>query len=193
MCELRDFSISMATLSLCLSSKEKHHQEYQWQISFLYLHVGRKRHRESDKYEGCHTWDTPFLSSINWFLATLSTTQLHALCCMQLITPTLTTNVKIKDEDISSVLISLYILKYSFKTQNAKCFREKGSWMVSLTASQLPENPFLSWSISCSSEDTDYWLHYTLCLGKGKWQISSTKEGPGFFECQNKWNMNNQE
>lgn len=41
--ELRDLSISMATLSLCLPSKEKHHQEYEWQISILYPHVGRKR------------------------------------------------------------------------------------------------------------------------------------------------------
>lgn len=40
--ELRDLGISMATLSLCLSSKEKLHQEYQWQISLPHLYVGRK-------------------------------------------------------------------------------------------------------------------------------------------------------
>jgi len=46
--ELRDLGISMATLSLCLSSEEKHHQEYQWHMSFLYLHVERKRDGERE-------------------------------------------------------------------------------------------------------------------------------------------------
>lgn len=44
--ELRHLGISMATLSLCLSSKEKPHQQYQWQACFLPLHVGKKQDGE---------------------------------------------------------------------------------------------------------------------------------------------------
>lgn len=80
--ELRDLGISMATLSLCLSSKEKLHQEYQWQISLLHLHLGRKDEERVTNMKTVTLEIHRGFSNINWFLATVSTTQLHAPCCM---------------------------------------------------------------------------------------------------------------
>lgn len=78
--EVRDLGISMATLSLCLSSKEKHHQGYQWQISFLYLLIEKEGWRENDKYENLSYLIYTFFSSINWFLAPVSTATLSLIC-----------------------------------------------------------------------------------------------------------------
>lgn len=107
----RDLCISIATLSLCLSSKEKHHQGYQWQISFL---VWRNKEcwRENDKFEKFSYLIYAFfffLSRINWFLATVSTIQLHALSYMQLLSlcPSIPCSQRQKNRGMQ--LISLFL------------------------------------------------------------------------------------